>query len=112
MTFDELASNASILIIAGSETTATLLSAATFFLLKNPETLAKLTEEVRSAYTSENEIDLVNTQSLKYLQAVLEESLRVYPPVASGQGRKIARGGDHIAGQFVPEDVSKSFTTH
>ncbi|KAI4592833.1 hypothetical protein KJ359_010386 [Pestalotiopsis sp. 9143b] len=102
MTFEELASNASVLIIAGSETTATLLSAATFYLGRNQNALAKLTEEVRAAYASEDDIDMVSTQSLKYLQAVLEESLRIYPPVAAGQPRLITPGGDTIAGRFVP----------
>ncbi|KAI0129614.1 Isotrichodermin C-15 hydroxylase [Xylariales sp. AK1849] len=102
MTFQELASNASLLIVAGSETTATLLSAATFYLTENRQVLTKLTEEVRAAFTSETDIDLVSTQALKYMQAVLEESLRLYPP-ANGAPRKIARGGDHIAGKFIPE---------
>lgn len=107
MEFNELASNASVLIVAGSETTATLLSAAVYFLCSNPRTLELLTQEVRSTYTQADAIDLVSTQGLRYMQAVLDEALRMYPPVAGGGSpRKIAKGGSFVAGYFVPEDVS------
>ncbi|KAM5344636.1 hypothetical protein ACJ41O_013171 [Fusarium nematophilum] len=46
---DKLEANSSILIMAGSETTATLLSGVTYFLMTNPDTLEKLTDEIRSA---------------------------------------------------------------
>lgn len=61
MGLPQLESNSSILVIAGSETTATALAGATYFLLKNPDTMAKLTDEVRSTFTTEEEI---NTNSV------------------------------------------------
>ncbi|KAF4448963.1 cytochrome P450 [Fusarium albosuccineum] len=103
ITFDELASNAGLLIMAGSETTATLLSAAVFYLATHPHVLTRLTEEVRSAFTTEDEIDLLSVQKLPYLLAVLDETLRIHPPVPSGSPRRIAPGGDVIVGQYVPE---------
>ena len=107
MTIDELASNASTLIIAGSETTATALSAATYFLATTPPALAKLTDEVRSTFATEDEIDLTSVQRLTYMLAVLDETLRLYPPVPSGSPRKISDGGETLAGQFVPPGVSR-----
>ena len=106
MTFDELAENASLLIIAGSETTATLLSAALYYLTSHPETLAKLTDEVRKAFATEDEVDLISVQKLSYMLAVLEESSRLYPPVPTGSPRVIGRGGDTILGEYLPEGVS------
>ena len=106
MTFEEMASHASLLIIAGSETTATLLSGATYELATHPEVLAKLAAEVRAAFPSEDDISIAGTSSLPYLLAVLDESLRIYPPVPGASPRKIAKGGDTIVDQFVPEDVS------
>lgn len=107
ISFEELTSNAFVLIVAGSETTATLLSAATFFLATNPESLAKLNDEVRSTFQSEDQIDMLSVQSLKYLSAVLDESFRLYPPVPSSSPRMIGEGGDKIIGEFIPEGVSK-----
>ncbi|KAI5923146.1 cytochrome P450 [Camillea tinctor] len=102
LSFEELVSNASVLTIAGSETTATVLSATTYLLAKNPKVLHKLTEELKTAFTSENEIDLVSVQKLPYMLAVLDETLRIYPPVPSGSPRMIGEGGDWIVNQYVP----------
>ncbi|KAG6363896.1 hypothetical protein INS49_008999 [Diaporthe citri] len=106
ISFEELTSNAFILIVAGSETTATLLSAATFFLATNPASLAKLNDEVRSTFQSEDQIDMLSVQNLKYLSAVLDESMRCYPPVPSSSPRIIGEGGDRIIGEFIPEGTS------
>nr|ACZ55941.1 cytochrome P450 monooxygenase [Fusarium incarnatum] len=106
MKFDELASNASVLIVAGSETTATLLSAAVYFLCADARTLGLLTQEVRTTYVKAEDIDLISTQNLRYMQAVLDEALRMYPPVAGGGSpRTIAKGGSLVAGYYVPEDT-------
>lgn len=102
LTLEQIRANASLLIIAGSETTATALSGATHLLCNNPDTLAKLTEEVRSAFSSEDEITLLSVQKLKYMLAVLDESLRMFPPVPTASPRVIHEGGDVICGTFLP----------
>lgn len=109
MTLEQIRANASLLIIAGSETTATALSGATYLLCSNPDTLAKLTEEVRSAFSSEDEITLLSVQKLKYMLAVLDESLRMFPPVPTASPRTIHEGGDVVCGTFLPEKVSQRF---
>lgn len=38
--------------------------------------------------------------------AILNEALRMYPPVTSGLVRTVPRGGAEIAGHFTPEGVS------
>ncbi|KAL2286891.1 hypothetical protein FJTKL_06412 [Diaporthe vaccinii] len=106
ISFEELTSNAFILIVAGSETTATLLSAATYFLATDPASLAKLNDEVRSTFQSEDQIDMLSVQNLKYLPAVLDESMRLYSPVLSSSPRMIGEGGDEIIGEFIPEGTS------
>ncbi|KAI9730850.1 MAG: hypothetical protein M1834_005568 [Cirrosporium novae-zelandiae] len=89
----ELVSNANVLIIAGSETTATLLSGVTFWLLKTPEALAKVTDEVCSAFKSEDEIDFRSaTAKLPYMLACLNEALRIYPPVPTNIPRRCPPG--------------------
>lgn len=103
---DKLEANASLLIIGGSETTATLLSGVTYLLLMNPSALHRLTEEVRSAFSSEKEIDLMSVGKLTYMLACLDEAMRMYPPVPVGLPRVVPEGGGMIAGNFVPEKVS------
>lgn len=94
-----------ILIIAGSETTATALSAAAYYLGLHPEVQAKLSEEVRSNFKSAEEVTITSVQHLSYMSAVLDESMRVFPPVPGGLPRYTAKGGGVIAGEFIPESV-------
>jgi len=105
-TFPELLSNSSILIIAGSETTATILSGVTYILLKTPDVMDKVVHEVRSSFSSNDEITIHSTSSLKYMIACLEEALRIYPPAPAGFPRIVPEGGDFIAEKWVPGGVS------
>lgn len=109
LTVDEMVANASTMIGAGSETTATLLSGATYYLAANPGEMAKVVAEVRGAFQSDGEISLEGVNKLEYLLAVLNESLRIYPPVPTSVPRVVnTKGGRMIAGQWVPEGVSLS----
>lgn len=105
----EIYDNANLLIGAGSETTATALSAATYLLAMNPEVLARLVTEVRESFSSETKIDFVSVQKLDYMLAVLDETLRLHPPSPNANLRRVCDGGDVICGQFVPHGVSTTF---
>ncbi|KPM43740.1 Isotrichodermin C-15 hydroxylase [Neonectria ditissima] len=102
MSLSEIEGNSDTLIVAGSETTATVLSAVTFYLCTHPDVLAKLADEVRSSFASEDEIDFSSVNGLKYLLAVLDETMRMFPPVGSSIPRKCQPNGDTINGQFIP----------
>ncbi|KAI2463323.1 putative cytochrome P450 [Annulohypoxylon bovei var. microspora] len=97
-----MATNASVLILAGSETTATLLSGVTYFLTSHPEMLKRLEHEVRSAFKSEEEITLMSVGKLSFMLACLNESLRCYPPFATGAPRQTPKDAI-IDGKFVPK---------
>ncbi|KAL7943651.1 cytochrome P450 [Trichoderma barbatum] len=105
LTFAELTANASILIIAGSETTATVLSAAAYYLGLHQEVQAELAQEVRSTFNTAEDITITSVQHLTYMLAVIDEVMRMYPPVVSGLPRLTAEGGAMIAGEYVPEDT-------
>lgn len=106
LTREEIHENANTLIIAGSETTATVLTFATYALCKHPHVLAKLRAEVDAHFTDESEIDMVRVQGLTYMLAVLDETLRVYPAVPINPWRRTPAEGQDIFGRFVPGDVS------
>ncbi|KAK8105485.1 hypothetical protein PG999_008844 [Apiospora kogelbergensis] len=103
LTHEQIAAAASTLISAGSETTATLLTGAIFFLARNEDKLAKLTQEVRAAFVKDSEITLSSVSCLSYMLACLNECLRMYPPIAGGLPRVVPAGGAAVAGRFVPE---------
>lgn len=77
MTRSEIAENAKLLIIAGSETTATLLSGVTFQLLTNRDKYESLVKEIRTSFTSEQEITITRVNQLQYMIATFSEALRV-----------------------------------
>lgn len=103
----EMHSNASLFMLAGTETTATELSGMTYYLLKNPEKLARLQNEIRSAFASFDDITMTRLSQLEYLVACIEEGLRMYPPVAVGLQRTTPEGGAMIAGRWIPGGVSR-----
>lgn len=105
MTANEIGENSNILILAGSETTATLLSGITYHLLKRPYTYRLLVEEISSAFKTEEEIDPLALNRLQYLAAVIKEGFRMYPPVPANLGRKVPKGGREIDGYWLPGDV-------
>ncbi|PHH61188.1 hypothetical protein CDD81_711 [Ophiocordyceps australis] len=102
LTREELENNATILAIAGSETTATALTGATYLIAQNPRVLARITHEVRSSFAEEDLIDMPGTVKLSYLNAVIEESLRIFPPGPNSQPRITPPGGNVILGQHIP----------
>ncbi|KAM0816462.1 hypothetical protein AB5N19_02264 [Seiridium cardinale] len=103
--FEKLCQNASLFVIAGSETTATLLCGALYLLTTHPSALKRLEEEVRSRFQDESEITLSSVNGLDYMLACLDESLRCYPPVPITAPRVAPAGGAVIAGHAVPENT-------
>jgi hypothetical protein len=66
--------------------------------------MAKLSREVCDTYESAQDIDIVPTLKLPYLQAVVKEALRMFPVVPQGLPR--LSPGTVIGGIYVPQDVS------
>lgn len=108
LTIGEMHANANIFMIAGTETTATLLSGLTFYLLKNPEAMDKLVREIRGACPTQDDITLERLAQLRYLNASVEEGLRMYPPVPVGLPRVTPPEGAVICNRWVPGGVSVS----
>ena len=101
----ELDGNTLAMIIAGCEVSTVALSATTYFLLRYPQTMHRLAEEIRSAFKVEADIDVVSTFELPYLNAVINEGLRMHHPTPSPLPRVVPRGGLNIAGNWVPGGV-------
>lgn len=104
----QLAAHASDFIVAGSDTTSVALSTMTYYLLKTPEAMKKLKQEVRAAFASCDEIDAQATSGLSYLRAVILEGLRTYPPLPLSLPRVVPEGGEVVDGHFLPSGVRPS----
>lgn len=102
--------NLMILVFASSETIASALTGIFRELVQHPGVLQRLTAEVRSSFSVEGEISIASTTHLPYLNAVINEGLRLNPPVAIGAPpRVVPEGGDTICDRFVPANVSRTF---
>lgn len=95
-----LREQAKVLVLAGSDTTANTMAAATLYLCRNPDKMAILQQEIRSKFSSLDEITGDSTNHLEYFNAVIEESLRIFPPVPFGLPRVCT--GATIDGNYVP----------
>ena len=102
---EEILQNAPTIVLAGSETTATSLSGFCFYVGQHPDVYAKLAAEIRLSFSSEADISMTSTAALQYLAAVINETLRVYPPVASTPERHSP--GALIDEQYIPAGVSQ-----
>ncbi|KAL4984139.1 cytochrome P450 [Aspergillus falconensis] len=103
---EELLPNYSFLMMAGSETTATLLSGCTFYILQNRDSYRRLVAEVREQFSAPAEISLSSLATLPYLRLVITETLRMYPPVPLGMPRVVPAGGAIISRRYVPEKTT------
>ncbi|KAH7346321.1 cytochrome P450 [Rhexocercosporidium sp. MPI-PUGE-AT-0058] len=69
-----------LFMIAGTDTSSVTLTFCLLLLLNNPDKLAKLAKELDEAFTSRDDpITFEKTLNLPYLNAALNESMRVMP---------------------------------
>lgn len=77
----QLAANCMTFFIDGVETTSVALTFTLFEIAANPEIQKNLREEIITVVKDINEIDFDTLWSLQYLDMVVSEALRKYPPV-------------------------------
>ncbi|KAI1209042.1 cytochrome P450 [Annulohypoxylon truncatum] len=106
----EIYPTAAQILLAGSETVATALSGCVFLLLRHPDVMAKLKQEIRTGFRSAGEINSSTLPSKKYLLAVINEAMRIYPPNPNFLRRCAPPGGCAILGRFIPSGTAVGFT--
>lgn len=77
----ELLDELMTLIVAGFETSANTLNWVWYLIARHPEVEAKLVEEARRLLPNVSAVSADAVNSMQYAQQVLEEALRLYPPV-------------------------------
>lgn len=113
MEWGEIVAEISIMMNAGSDTTAVAVNNAMYHLLSNPAALAKLREEIdRVADPAETVLAYDKVRHLPYLRACLDEALRLSPPSTFGLPRRTPAEGAPILGEFIAGDTSVSMSAH
>jgi len=105
MTQLEIELNMSIMIFAAAETTSTILSGTLRMLVQNVEVLKKAATAVRSSFESEKDITMASASQLEYLNACVNEGLRMCTSNPIGVPRQVPKGGDTICDQWIPGGV-------
>ena len=96
---EELISNLFIFFFAGQDTSSTTLSWIFYYLAKYPDVQEKLRAEVKETM-KEGAVSWETYDSMKYLAAVVKETLRLRTPAAVY--RRQAIKDDNILGYNVP----------
>ncbi|KAI9095359.1 hypothetical protein K1719_026393 [Acacia pycnantha] len=93
------------LLVAGSDTTSSTVEWAMAELLRNPEKLEKLRNELQQVIGDEDiNIEESHITKLPFLWAVLKETLRLHPPAPLLVPRKALEDAD-ICGFTVPKNA-------
>ena len=85
----EIASHFNVIMMAGAVTTATFLAGVTYYLGHNKHATFRLQQELRSRFNSLDDINSKELLNCEYLNAVVEEGLRIYPPAGAGHLSRI-----------------------
>ncbi|PIN14767.1 Cytochrome P450 CYP2 subfamily [Handroanthus impetiginosus] len=95
------------MVVAGTDTTATTIEWAMAELMNNPEVMAKAQTELSNVVGLDNIIEECHLSELKYLEAIIKETLRLHP-AAPLLVPKCPVQSSIVGGYTIPQD-SKVF---
>ncbi|XP_037507676.1 thromboxane-A synthase [Rhipicephalus sanguineus] len=78
---DDITQNAFLVLVAGYETTSNTLTLVSHMLINHPDVQEKVRQELLAALGTDEEISYNTIQKLTYLNCVIQETMRLYPPV-------------------------------
>lgn len=113
ITKDEVLTNGLAAVIANSQLSTIGMTTAIYFLLQYPHHFKLLADEIRNAgFENETDIKVSSTQSLPYLDAVINEALRMHHPTPGSLPRIAPVDGLVVDGQYVPGGMVVGINLH
>lgn len=106
MSLGEIQSTFAVILVAGSETTATTLVGVWYQLALNLSVQQKLWRDLSRRFKLEEDISVESTKDMPYLDAVINEALRLCYAIPGGLPRVVPEGGDVYVGKYLPGGVS------
>lgn len=95
-----------LIIVAGSDTTAIAMTHLFYHLAADPSQVDRLRAELSGLIDPKSPFSVRDVQNADHLNGVINEALRLHPPVPSGVFRKTPRQGITVDGIFIPGDVN------
>ncbi|KFZ25402.1 hypothetical protein V502_00123 [Pseudogymnoascus sp. VKM F-4520 (FW-2644)] len=103
LTKEHLISEAIVMIVAGTDTTAAALAVGLHRLLQQPEVYQKLQEEVRTVMPAlDSRPPVQELDALPFLDACIREGLRISCPSRTRLPRTVPKGGWKFKGHYLP----------
>ncbi|KAK8087755.1 hypothetical protein PG997_002716 [Apiospora hydei] len=90
-------------ISAATDTVAATIQAFMYYLMRHPECRTRVQAEIADAGLQDRVVSYADAQGLRFLQACVKESLRLFGPVTMGFPRVAPKGGIAIGDQTFPE---------
>ncbi|KAI9931174.1 hypothetical protein MW887_010833 [Aspergillus wentii] len=97
-----------LIIIAGSDTSAATLAAIFYELMRHPDEVVKLRAELAPHMDDNGEFSHTKISTLDHLNGVINEALRLHPPVPGAVHRKTPPEGIEVDGVHIPGNTDVS----
>ncbi|KAL4805917.1 cytochrome P450 monooxygenase [Aspergillus unguis] len=104
----DLYGDAYLIIVAGSDTTAATLTNLFFHIAHSP----KLQKQLQAELDALPDLSHESLVGVKFLDALVNETLRLHPAVPSGTQRMTPPEGISIGDQYIPGDVMVCIPSH
>ncbi|RDH27046.1 cytochrome P450 [Aspergillus welwitschiae] len=107
-----------LLLVAGSDTTATAISATLNYILHDANILAHLIRVIRMAFPTESSIttsSVLSSPDCSVLHACINEAMRLTPPAPNLLPRTLLSGGMEVDGTYIPAGTTvgvSAYTIH
>ena len=101
-----LLGDARVIIVAGSDTTASALVYAFYYLAKYPGHVKELRKELQEGGLGDESLSIPRLRDLQHLNGVINETLRLHPPVPGGVRRDTPPEGLHVNERHIPGGVT------
>ncbi|KAF8753826.1 cytochrome P450 [Rhizoctonia solani] len=100
------------ILVAARDTTAATLTFAVYMLAERPQIMAKLREEILSRLGTSNYPTPEDFKEMKYLRAVLNETLRLFPAVPMNERTAVKSTVLHSGGKkyYVPAGANMPYS--
>ncbi|GAA91337.1 cytochrome P450 monooxygenase [Aspergillus luchuensis IFO 4308] len=107
-----------LLLVAGSDTTSTALSATLNYILHDSNMLAHLKSVIRMTFPTESSIttsSVLSSPDCAVLRACINEAMRLTPPAPNLLPRTVLSGGMEVGGIYIPAGTTvgvSAYTIH